>query len=111
MACLDLSVYIFILIIHQLLFLLHFREDLKLPIDTAQRSKRPAKLKRPVPGSAVDLRSPRTSTSRTCPHEHSGARRNLLSPTSSTQTHSPDSLSPRSPLSPIGSDHLDNSSR
>ncbi|CAB3980786.1 Hypothetical predicted protein [Paramuricea clavata] len=84
------------------------RQELKPSIDTAQRTKHPPiKLNRPIPGLAVDLRPARKAGS----YEHSGTRRDLLSPTSSTHTHSPDSLSPRSPLSPVSSDHLDNTSR
>lgn len=84
-----------------------------LQLDTAHRTQPPAVVAKLVPGSAVVLRPGRavSCTGNQVSQNHS--RKALLSPvsTSSGQTHSPDSLSPRSPLSPVSSDPPGNTSR
>ena len=82
---------------------------MKLPLDTARRSKPPSRTNRRIPGVAVDLRSPgspHSHTSSQCSNEHNGSRKGLLSPTSIKQLHSPDSLSPVSITSLTDITHL-----
>lgn len=75
-----------------------------MKLDTAQRTQPPAVVAKLVPGSAIDLRPGRPAVSPGHLSSQNHMRKGLLSPTSTSsgQTHSPDSLSPSSPLSPVG---------